>query len=1126
MKKKKNIEIINNNIRSLKEKWMENLRSFIRGWASGMPLVFLIVAIFTMNCLRTAPSPREYQNARLSDKLLGKLLRELGPCEVETILAAPSSEFSTPVAPGAGCPVPSVGAAGLSNFEFLTMLNRIPQDKLIGVLREIGAAKTVKFVRALRRHGCNFQDPAKPTIPTNELILPTMPLSKVDELCTKERYDYIGFLVDLLDRVSESERLGILVKNKNLGGTAATEANMNLYLEAIAYLGVYLTRSDEAEGLNKLVSLINKTAVANDTAHLVNNYAKRMEIDILTGGSLAGKTCDNRVYPAANLSDPNYLYIPADCGAGGQPKNMTNGSVDFIELKRLISVLLKLDDPNKIFPLVDGERSLDINNSAKQKDYLENRLIPVLRGPDCNSAPYTSNPLNTVYCSATGLDLDNDKWVNRLIFLVNEIPDVLKMRDLMREIDLTAYPTAITNLVEVVGRVDFSGQTLNSAAPLVAQTEPDGYRDSPCGSNGANTKPWATLMGPNPDNAMRTLVYLVNNVGDQKKVIDLLQKSSSPERLASVLDDVAYTSIAADDSTTCDLTAAGQKLGSIINTISLSKVPILADVVSNTANVKKVSFLVNYLTIANAQKMGTVVDGLNNSTNIMELFNQGSDSKELDLSTFPNTENGAVRTIAFTIDNMNNLTALSELVNESNPTNITDLMNDVAVGSTCTATDCIAGKKLVKVINNAEETKDVVYLLSNVTQVSKISNIINELNVGTWPVPSDPLVDAYYDGTGKMAQLINVVAGKCSVANAYTRSRCTDANGTWQNVYESNPCSNTEGNCWDNTVGNRKNATEMGKIINLIEYGPSPTELTKLIKGTNDIVQMGILVRMVKNSSNLVAVVDLVSGGPISNTHNGYASTDDMLKLVNAFPNFYTGTLAQKREKARIDMRKLAAVMDSFVVSATELNGLAPHVGKYITASTDQETVADLLGSYDNYPNDPGLATFKNKGVGPDILAMLIATLSETDVDNNQLPDSAERMGKVMNGMNASIQYNGANISRKEALVRLLLVNPAGNNQTFKPNLYTPPVTDVYYPAIGPYHLGVVMNRANSHTSLLQLLNGTDMTDALVTIGCVDHVGDYDGDGNYDGKTVTANGIVYPNPDFKTPCSATPGYNW
>ncbi|MCB1202141.1 MAG: hypothetical protein KDK41_15935, partial [Leptospiraceae bacterium] len=133
-------------------------------------ILLLLITFTAQNCIRNADSPREYSNDKIPDYLLGKLLRELGPCEVETILAAPTSELAVPVAPGPGCPVPVVGAAGLSNYELLTLLQRIPEQKIIDLVKNVGAAKTVKLVRALRRHGCNYEDGIAPPLTTSELI--------------------------------------------------------------------------------------------------------------------------------------------------------------------------------------------------------------------------------------------------------------------------------------------------------------------------------------------------------------------------------------------------------------------------------------------------------------------------------------------------------------------------------------------------------------------------------------------------------------------------------------------------------------------------------------------------------------------------------------------------------------------------------------------------------------------------------------------------------------------------------------------------------------------------------------------------------------------------------------------
>ena len=488
--------------------------------------------------------------------------------------------------------------------------------------------------------------------------------------------------------------------------------------------------------------------------------------------------------------------------------------------------------------------------------------------------------------------------------------------------------------------------------------------------------------------------------------------------------------------------------------------------------------------ISDGQKLANVVNGVNPSTN-------------------PTPNETAVATLVYTVKNVTVSSKLVQVINglttsyaaEPNDAviRLTFLVNELAeYESNLIAGDPtrIAGQKLAAAINDISDATDLAYVIDNVRTGDATPQTIQGLRALVIILSGVSAAEV----SSKVAPLVEVLSHECSVAipvaSAETSANCTTATGTWDHQA---PTPAT----FDYTAGNRGTSTNIAKLVNLLEfidYAPQDrtqaiNDLTTVLTGTTDIYKLAHLTDNVTNSSDVVGLVNAVM-----NAAN--AGPTDLSSLLNAIN--------------LDDVPKLTQIV-------TDVTGATEASVTVTTPSAIHDDVGVLLGTYDGSP--AGIPTGVSTGVGYQHMATLIRHVTGTT--------EAGRLASVLNGLNVNLTYNAGAISRREGLVRLLLVSQYGSAQTFVPNLYTPPATDIDFPAVGPYHLSILMNNASTATSLITLMNGVNIMDAIVTIGCVDHVGDYTAPlGTHDGDDITVSTINTPNPNFETPCTALPGSGW
>lgn len=143
-------------------------------------------------------------------------------------------------------------------------------------------------------------------------------------------------------------------------------------------------------------------------------------------------------------------------------------------------------------------------------------------------------------------------------------------------------------------------------------------------------------------------------------------------------------------------------------------------------------------------------------------------------------------------------------------------------------------------------------------------------------------------------------------------------------------------------------ATGLGKMVNVINYiTGSPKTVVDLINGVSDGQQLGIMINGVGRSSNLVGVLNAT----LDANRNNNATINDMINLLNAL--------------SRADTYKLVHMLDA-LGDAREVSATAT------VPAGDHDMVAQLIAPYARTGN----LVNSNSGVGYAQMASLISSLS------------------------------------------------------------------------------------------------------------------------------------------------------
>jgi hypothetical protein len=201
----------------------------------------------------------------------------------------------------------------------------------------------------------------------------------------------------------------------------------------------------------------------------------------------------------------------------------------------------------------------------------------------------------------------------------------------------------------------------------------------------------------------------------------------------------------------------------------------------------------------------------------------------------PWPDNTAVITLIYMVENVADVSKLIGVIDDVTPANVTNLVNNVAAGSQWSDAQPVhtqgtvddqqaAGKKLNNVIDGTDDVSDLVFVLNNVSNFSKMADLINTLMIASTP---------------RMATLVNNITGA---------------------------------NFWNS--GAPASATGNGKLVNMIDNITNLSDVAALMDGITEALKLSDFINQVANSNLIVGLINAVIADP-----NAY--TSDMVGLMN-----------------------------------------------------------------------------------------------------------------------------------------------------------------------------------------------------------------------------------------------------
>ncbi|RME93530.1 MAG: hypothetical protein D6767_00805 [Candidatus Hydrogenedentota bacterium] len=941
-------------------------------------------------------------------------------------------------------------------------------DSIIGrFIREVGPDEMQKLLNSP-------EDPNNPGLPVNDLLY------MVDKVS-------IDKMIRLVQGIGASSTLQLMYAIKRLGCGKADPIRFNTthvgcYTSDYHYLKVAADLLTGTQDVEKIIRLVNRVSIdpaAKFCGPTMNpadepdcdRYIEKLAFltvylnDVSKMTALINGVIDER--------DVVFFIDQLDTGLSLPPIAATDIAAgnELAENYRLVKIMQNVQDANKLYAMINGKRtSRSTSEDATQQAYLRDKMVPVIQGPT----------------GMTPQSTQENAWIYKLYTMINTIADMSKMVDLLSQISTTTVPTVVS-LIDSLNPGTLSSYTASPTAPQ--------------------------------DSAMITLAYTVDNTDKIEKLVYLMENADM-SKLAPVINDVSCISQASDggnnnsgltcsdataDGSRDDLQAAGKKLTAIINGITYTsstnhKLYRMADLIdalsttcgTNTLDSAKLSNIINFLSIANSTKLADLINDITNwqgnETTYYDSTARSSAAPAAGWCAFTDAnyppllnvtfkvnsptsaapKDTAVRTLAYVLDNVADSNKMVQLVDEAGntrATNLATLVNEVACvsqaadGST-NNTDC----------NTADGTRDdfnaagkkMVSVIDNVSDITDLEFVID--NVST---------------ISNMAALINQI----DIGNGTTTGTARIAT-IINNV-------SVEPNAWNTTpndAATRGTSTGMGKLVNMIEYvnDPSMASMAQLINGIDGNL-LGYLIlgsnttAGTTNSSNLVGLVNAILAEPT-------VSVTDMVNMMTSPYDLASDTTIHSNPA-----QTYGDILGELV------NTLSPATGTTTTnPSADHQLVAQLLAPISGV----------SQGVGSANMNMLIRDLNSVA--------SGQRTGQLLSQTNSPLCYNencsSPTLSKREAFVRMILPDIPPNGGV----LYTLPNPDVNFPGIGVIHIATLMNDANSATNLITLINNSNIADAIVIVGCTDHVNDYNSDGVKDDPT---------GPDFYTPCT-TIGQGW
>ncbi len=781
-------------------------------------LMIFMLGLIAAGCIGRATPPEQVKLTQAQNEVLGKFARQVGEVELNILLKDPN-DTTLP---------------GMVVGDLLYILSKVNEDKLIRLVKGIGATYTLELILAIKRVGCTRAN----TVPVasgygfdarsvasmntckwNHFHLPNVMV----QLLNGATDQGMTTLIDSVKHSFTTQNLacasngsGFLAANQPLcpSTTAgAAEPNNNApydatiehyaYFMKLAYIVAGFDTptladpnlaSDPLIGPPKLYGLMNLTRDGRDMVFLLDSFDKNACPGVAS-------TTSNCVY----VDNTNALTT---YDAGGDLWVDLNGDVQMQGIKNLLNVIGQVTDTSKMGTLLNGRRTTaaDRYNVALddgQIRYFTDRLRPVIehRAPvGCTAASFPGTAAEQAmqfYGTPHG---PAGAWNTKLAAIINNVNNVDRMMDLIYNIDdgfdinhnLTiACPNrGIDNLMVLLNNVNN-----NDAHDAPNTTNNEVLTASYLIDN-------VTLFPTDADPRRRNKVkYLVEYIGNTLSVLQLACYDSILHKNtlgAQTCDDRGLVNLVAngskvDDAAVTDLSAGGRKLANLADQIT---------------EIEDMRFLVRKVSMSN---MTQIINGLQiaSTINVANLVNQiqGVDCWN---------ENGGI--VSPSVANPAPLNAYTGNF----------AINPLAAGN---------NDALIKAIVETDAT-------NHPTFVGRVRSFV-VINAGTgYPTTSNFAVAG--------GSQVSFIGGNCNF-NPPT-------------AYRGIPTAAATG------------ATGLGKMVNVINHiTGSPGTIVTLINGVTDGNKLGILINGISRSSNLVGVVNAT----VDASRNNNATINDLINLMN-----------------------------------------------------------------------------------------------------------------------------------------------------------------------------------------------------------------------------------------------------
>ncbi|HRP68862.1 MAG TPA: hypothetical protein PLY93_04965, partial [Turneriella sp.] len=382
----------------------------------------------------------------------------------------------------------------------------------------------------------------------------------------------------------------------------------------------------------------------------------------------------------------------------------------------------------------------------------------------------------------------------------------------------------------------------------------------------------------------------------------------------------------------------------------------VGDLLQGVTNTDKIIDLIWGVTITS--NLSTVINGIFKSSEIpgcsdgtAKTYVGPSTINASDTGTCEQSGNGffygerdqAVRTLVHLVENVAVAQKLIDMIDGVAPAKVIDLVNHTSTycqqpdatahvyPRAVTPAQPYAGQRLVKIVDGTTTISQLVYVTNNVSSIIKMSKLVSFMDIGVGP----------NDGTGKMATIINTIAG----TNCYL-STTVPGRG---NVTAVAP-----GGSAACVAQNSQNATGMGKMVNVIEFVDGATvsdammQVRNLLNDVTDVGKTADLINQTINSSNIVGLLN----GVIDARYG--TSTTDLVTLLNDLP--------------RGEVSKMISLVGEI--------GNATGTATRTFPGNDHVLIAQLMSSYN------AAALTSTSGVGVTNMSNLIGVLKTTGGQN------------------------------------------------------------------------------------------------------------------------------------------------